>query len=183
MLIVRAKTSIARYTGPAILQDANVVIPQRNHGFYGYRHAFPKAYAVAGPAVIGDVGIFVHFAANSVAAHVANHAVAMCFRMRLHCVADVAQPIPRLHDLNRFPEALFRNVHQLLHFAGYFADSHGKRAVRLPTIVHQPAINAQKLPAFQRLVVGKPVHNRLIQRSADRIGKSMIVLKRGNRAH
>jgi hypothetical protein len=67
VLEVGAIAAVDGDCGPTILENADFRAPGVDHGLDGEDHASLEARTLAGVAEVGDLGIFVHGAADSVA--------------------------------------------------------------------------------------------------------------------
>ena len=123
-----------------------------------------------------------HFTSNSVTAKVPNDAAAVCFRVGLYCVANVANAIALSTDFKSLEEALLRNIDQMLRLVGNFADRKGSCAVSLPAVQNNAGVHTNNV-AFLQLAVGRnTVDNFFIYRSADAAGEAVVTFKGRNAA-
>ena len=123
--------------------------------------------------------ILVHFTADAMTGQVAYNAAAVALRPGLDRMTHVAQPVAGHCLTHTLPEALFRNFDEPLRLGRDLADSHGKRAVRLPAVQHQTAIDADDGSFLQNLLFGgNPVHHLVVNGRAER-GRIAAVVQEG----
>jgi hypothetical protein len=82
--------------GPTVLEDADFRAAGIDHRFDGEDHAGLETRAFTGVAEVGNLGIFVHGAADSVADKLADNAEAFGLAELLNGGGDVAETAPHL---------------------------------------------------------------------------------------
>ena len=135
-----------------------------------------------GAAKVVDARFLVHLTADAVACEVPHHAVAVCLGEGLHRVADVAQRMPGDGLPRAREEAGLRDLHQPPLVLADASDRDGQRAVRLPAVQHQAAVQADDRALPQHLLLGgDAVHHRVVHAGAQGGGKALIAQERGRR--
>src|SRR5438270_5025145 len=108
--------------GPAVLEDADFGAAGVDHGLDGEDHAGFEAGALTGVAEVGDLGVFVHGATDSVADELADYAETFCFAELLDGGGDVAEAAADLTLLDGFFERGLRDFEELGGLGGDLAD-------------------------------------------------------------
>src|SRR6185503_21019759 len=93
VLAVGRQAAVAGVDGPAVVAALDVVRARRDHRLDREHHARGQLGAAPGRAVVGDLRILVHVAADAVADQAADDAKAARLDGRLHRVRDVAEPV------------------------------------------------------------------------------------------
>ncbi len=91
VLEVGAVAAVDGDGGPAVLEDTDFGTAGVDHGLDGEDHAGLEAGALACGAEVGDLGVFVHGAADAVADELADDAKAFGFTELLDSGGDVAE--------------------------------------------------------------------------------------------
>ncbi len=94
MFELGGKGSVARYRGPAIIQDLHLGPSGIDHGFDSEEHAGLQLRPFAGAAEMQHIGRFMEVPANAMATEIPHHAEAVLFHMHLNGVPDIAQSRP-----------------------------------------------------------------------------------------
>src|SRR5690606_17877912 len=132
VFVVRGRLAIRRADGPAVGVHGDLLRAAGDHRLDAERH--PGAELLAGPpaAEVRHLRVFVHAPPDPVADEVAHDAVATRLAVRLHRVADVADPVP-LHPITyALVERLFRRAQEVGPLLGYFA--HTIRVGEVPEV-------------------------------------------------
>src|SRR5215204_6179552 len=93
---------------PVPLAEADVVVAERDHGLYGEGHPRQQARPRARGAVVGDLGVLVHLAADPVGDQVPDDPVTARLGELLYRVAHITQPVTGAHLIRRRCETLPR---------------------------------------------------------------------------
>src|SRR5207245_2537085 len=106
---VRAGLAVNRYHRPTVLEGLGLLHSQIDHGFDREHIAVLNLRAFTRLSIVGNLRIFVHTPPDAVTDIVTHHGIAMRFRMRLYCPADVTQVIPGAALFDRPIETFFGN--------------------------------------------------------------------------
>src|SRR5205085_7923138 len=133
-------------------------------------------------AVVWNLRVFVHAPADAMPDVLAHDRIAVCFRVRLHRPADVAQvPTgPTLPD--RAFKTLFRHADQLQPIEAHPTDGHGRGRVADKTVQGRAHVNREDVALLQLVIGREAVHHLFIDRRADRIRETVIALEGRQRA-
>ena len=82
-----------------------------------------------------------HFPADAVSAERADRGEATFLDVPLYGVPDVADAVALAGDLERFEEALLRDIDETLCLRGDLPDTRGERAVGLPAVENQTTVD------------------------------------------
>src|SRR5215208_2584476 len=98
---------------PAIVAHPHVMATRGRHRLDGEHHALLEQLALAGRAVVGDLRVLVHVAADPVADQRAHYREAVLLHVLLDSVADVAEAVAGHALLGGLEQRLARDFEQL----------------------------------------------------------------------
>jgi hypothetical protein len=160
-----------RAARPAVLVEDDPVRRGGEPRFERDREARPEGEATAWTALVGDMGVLVHGAAESVAAELEVHRVSVRVGYGSDRRRDIAQAVPRLRGLDGGleghpgradePPVIFRGC----------ADDHRDRRVGHPAVDSHGEIHAQDVAVTQPVVVRQPVQDRVVDGQADDVAE------------
>ena len=101
---MRAVAAVDGNCGPTVIENANFGAAGVDHWFNGEDHAGLEAWAFAGVAKVGYLGVFVHGAAYAVSNELADDAEALSLAQSLDGGGDVAEAATDLTLLDRLFE-------------------------------------------------------------------------------
>ena len=174
--------AVARHGGPAVGEDLHVRLAEVDHRLDGEQHAGLEHDAVAGLAVVQDVGPVVEHAAEAVAAKIAHDAAALALGEVLDGGADMAGGVAGLHRRHAAHQRLVGHLDQPLGPARDVADRIHAAGIAMPAVEDQRHVDIDDVALLQRLGVGNAVADDVIDRRADGLGEAAIVERRGDGA-
>jgi hypothetical protein len=137
------------------------------HGLDRDHQARLQLEAAARLALVGDVRLLVHRAADAVAAVVGQHPEPGGARDRADGVRDVAQPRPRRHGGDPGGERALGGVDEReVARVGPVAHHHAERRVGAPPVEVHGEVDRQQVARLQRLLVRHAVHHRVVDADA-----------------
>src|SRR5215203_5062266 len=180
VLEVGREGAVGRVDRPPVpLAEADIVVAERDHGLYGEGHPREQTRTCARGAVVGDLGVLVHLAADPVGDQVPDDPVTARLGEGLYRVAHVAQPVARAHLIRRRGETLPRGRKQPDDLLGHLPDRDGGRRVRYEALVADADVEGDYVAAFQAVGAGDAVHDHGVGRGADRSREPLIPLELG----
>lgn len=100
-----------------------------------------------------------HVLADSVAAHVADDAVSVCFGELLDGGTDVAQTSADDHVVDASVEAVGGHFDEVFSFVGDVANADGFGVVALPSVEDEAAIDGKDFAVLEFAIAGDSVHH------------------------
>ena len=167
--------------GPAVRQHLHLAFAGVDHGFDGEAHARLQHDAVAGVAVVQDLGILVELAADAVAAVLPHHRVVLRLHVALDGVADIAQMGAGAHLTDAEPQRFQGDAHQPFRQYRGRADEEHLAGVAVEAVLDHGDVDVDDVPLLQPLVPGDAVTHLVIDRGADGLGETAVVERCRNR--
>src|SRR5947207_1039820 len=174
MLEMRGEHAVERARRPAVsvgLDVLNDAIPPAaldarlqlradltEHRLDRQNHSLPQLQTAAATAVVVDLRLLVHPAADPVTDEVADHVEAFRLRVLLHRRADVADVPSGTHLLDREIEALLGGLHQSRRTRSEVADADRDGAVADEAVENRPEIESEDV-AFAQLGAARDAVN------------------------
>lgn len=93
VFVVRRQAAVRRDHGPAVVQGTDLVPADVDHRLHGDRHVLLQTRAVAGLAVVRDLGRLVQAGADTMADILAHERIAIALGILLNGVADVGDAV------------------------------------------------------------------------------------------
>ena len=154
-----------------------------DHRLNGDGHTGLEDYTVTAPAVVADLGIFVHVATDAVSDELADNAVAGFLAKVLDGKADVAQAMSRHSLLYTDVQSLLGGLQQAHHL---LADlTHGERigAVGVETVELDAAVDGDDITVTEHGFLRRyAMYDLLVDRGAEGARKILIALASGDTA-
>ena len=150
VLEVGRERPVPRVDGPVVGPHPHFVGARVHHRLDGEDHALRQLRAGAGLAHVGDLGVLVHLAADSVAHERSDHGEAVLLHPLLHRVRDVAQAVAHPARLHRLEQGGAGGGQQALGQRGDVADRNGDRGVRHPAVEDHARVNRARHHASAR---------------------------------
>src|SRR5215212_2497884 len=178
VLEVSCEGAVCGVDRPAVpLAQADVVAPQSDHRLYGERHPGEEAWSGAGAAVVGDLGILVHLAPDSVGDQVTYHPVAPAFGERLDGMAYVPEVVAGAHLLGRRLEAPPGRLQEPGGLLGDLPDRDRGSGVGHEALVADAHVEGDNVPLLQAVGTRDAVHDHGVRRGADRGREALVALE------
>ena len=136
----------------------------------------------SGCAVIGNLGLLVHFLPDPVTDQIADDPVPVLLGVGLDSIADIADVVALLHRRDAEHEALLGDAHQALGRFGNRSDRERNRRVRDVAFERRPDIDREQLALAQNARARDAVHDLIIDRGANRVFVAVVADERGNAA-
>ena len=158
--------------GPAVVEQLHFGTSDIDHWFDGEEHAGLKLRAGPGPTCMDHFRAIVEQSAKSMAAEVANNAVAVPFRMALDRMGNISQAVAGLCLFKPQHQAFIGDLDQLLGLKRYVADSIHAACVAMPTVQNGGHVDVDDVAILERLVTRNTVADDMVDRSAAALGIS-----------
>jgi hypothetical protein len=149
VLEVGTVTSVDGDGGPSVGQNTNFRASGVDHGLNSENHAGLEAGAFAGAAKVGDLGIFVHGTADSVAYELADDTETLSFAEVLDGGGYIAEAPADLTLLNSSSEGGLGDVEELLGGGGDLANGVGDGGVGVVTVDDAAAVDGEDVAFFE----------------------------------
>src|SRR5918998_2973151 len=150
VLAVGREGAIGRVDGPVVpLADTDVVATEGDHGLYGERHPRQQARSRAGAAVVGDLGLLVHFAPDPVGDEVPHDPVAPAFGQGLDRMPYVPEPLASLYLLGGRLEAAPGGLQEPMGLLGNLPDSDGGSGIGHEALVAHADVQGDDIPLLE----------------------------------
>src|SRR6202047_3500125 len=153
VLEVGAVAAVDGNRGPAVLEDADFRAAGVDHGLDGQNHAGLEARAFAGVAEVGDLGVLVHGATDSVADELADDAEAFGLAELLDGGGDVAEATADLALLDGLFERGLSDFEEFCSLGGDLADGVGDGGVGVVAVDDDSAVDGEDV-AFVENALG-----------------------------
>src|SRR5918992_3527866 len=173
VLEVGGEGSIGRVDGPPVpLAEADLVVAERDHGFYGEGHPREQARTRTRAAVVRDLGVLMHLPADPVGDQVPYDPVTTRLGQGLYGVAHVAKPVTSPHLIRRRGETLPRGPEQPEDILGHVPDRDRGRRVCYEALVADADVQGDNVAVLQAVGAWDAVHDHGVGRGADRSRES-----------
>ena len=153
-----------------------------DHRLDGEEHAFAQRNAFARPAEMQHVGGVVEDPAETMTAEIANHRTALGLGIGLDGVADIAQGGAGLDHGDAAHHGLVGDLDQAPRLERDIADEKHAARIAVPAVDDGGDVDIEDIAVPQPLVAGNAVADHMVDRGADRFGKTAVVERRRDRA-
>jgi hypothetical protein len=146
-------------------------VASTRHGFDGEGEAVAQGEAAAGSSVVGNVGVFVHLAADAVAAEVGRHAAAGLAGDGADGVGDVADPVADGGGGDAGVQGLLGGGDEFEVGGARGTDGEADRGVAGPAVEFGSAVDADQVAVAKAVVTGDAVRDGVVDGGADHGGE------------
>src|SRR5665811_201995 len=140
VLEVCRQTTVCGLHRPTISIDFGRLTAHIEHRLDADRHATPEFQPGSLGAVVGDLRILMHLAADSMTHVLSDHAKVLPFCLSLNGVTYVAQPGPLSDLLDTGPQGGLCGLEKSLHRPGQLADAEGDSGVAVISLENRTGI-------------------------------------------
>ena len=182
VFVLGGEAAVAGDGGPVVFEDFDVGAAGVDHGLDGEEHAGFEHGAFAFAAEMQDIGGGVEFAADAVAAEIADHAKAVGFDVGLDGVADVAEGGAGADGFDAEHEGLIGDVHQVAGAGVGFARDIHAAGVAVPAIEDHGDVDVEDVAFEEAAVAGDAVTDDVVDRDAGGFGIAAIAQRGGDGA-
>jgi len=169
MFELRGKRFVTRDRCPVIGKRFGLWPTQVNHRLDRKEHALFEARTRARATIVQNVGGRMKNAAQTVPAKVANDRHPMRFDIGLDRVANIAERVARLDDLDPQHQRIMGHLNQALRLSRQLAGDIHARRITKPTIDDHSDVDVQDVAILQNLVARYPVTNYMVHADAARV--------------
>ena len=162
VFVVRRQTAVRRDHGPAVVKNADFVVSGVDHRLHGNRHVLLQTRAVAGLAVVRDLGRLVQAGADTMADILAHERIAIALGILLNGVADVGDAVADAGKLDALEKALARDADQAQGLIRALAARERARAVAVEAAVAGADVDADDIALMQDAVAGDAMDDLVI---------------------
>lgn len=169
-------------TSPVIRPGNIAILPERNHGLDGERHAGLALADGFVLGIVGDIGRGVEDPVDAVADVCPNDAAPLGLCVLLYGIAKVPEERPRLDHLNGLLQALacrLGDAYRIRVRLGLVADVVGLVQVAMVTVMIEGYVQVYDVSVHERSFVGDTVADDFVDRGADGLGEEVVVQGRG----
>ena len=182
MLELRRQRAVAGHGCPAIIQHLAGIFADIDHRLDGEEHAGAQLRAGAGMAGVDHFRRVVEHLAETVAAEVADHRIAVALGVALDRVRNIAHPVAWLRLLDAQHQALIGDLDQLARLDRGLADQIHAAGVAVPAVDDHGHVDIDDIALGQLLVAGDAVAHDMVDRGAAAVGEAAIAQRRRDRA-
>src|SRR5690554_1432790 len=182
MLELRAQAPVDGDGRPLVLEDADPVVAQVDHGLDREGHPRPETRPGAAPARVGHLGLGVEGPPDAVTHEIPHHGAAVAVGERLDRRADVADPRPRADLRDTELQGSPRHLGDEDGLGARGADVEGDRRIPVKSLVFMRDVDVDDVAVPELAVRGDAVADDLVDRGADALGEALVVQRSGDRA-
>src|SRR5260221_2039359 len=182
MFELRRQRAVAGDRRPAVVEHLHVRPSKVDHRLDGEEHARLELGPGAGAAGVDDLGTVMENSADSVAAEVADDAVAAGLGMALDGVGNVAEMIAGLGLLEAEHQAFVGDVDQLPGAQRHVADQIHAARVAVPAVDDRSDVDVDDVAVLERLVDWNAVADDMDDRNAAALGVAAVAQRCRSRA-
>lgn len=165
---------------PAVGFEFYLLFAGIHHGLNGKAHPRPQLCPGARLTIVEHLRILMEFTSDTVPAIFTHDGVVVALDMGLDGVPDIAQAASRSDLLDTDPERLLGDFDQPFGQDGGLSDAEHLTGIAMEAILDDGNVNVDDIPFFQPLLAGYTVADNLVDRGADRPGKTAVVERRGD---
>ena len=177
VLEVSRSAAILRTCGPSVFVDNHFGGSETEDRLNSDDLANLQTGAPARSSVIGDVGLFVQFAPDSVSAVFLNHRDSGLVGDGLDGMGDVRQVFVCYSRTHTSVEGLLSGAQQALNISCQFTNGECKGAIAEPTVEAHAHVDAQHITFLQRIGSRETVNGFIVNGGTDRSRESVISLE------
>ena len=182
MLEVRCEFTIPGDDCPAVGEGLDLVRTLSNHRFDRQAQPGPQQDPLAGVAIVGHLGLFVHLLPDAMTDQRANDTVAVRLGVRLYRMTDIGEVVAFLHLRDPQHQRFLRDAHEPGRGFTDAADAYRGRRIRNVALEGRADIDRQDVALTQSVLTRDAVNHHLIHRSADRRRKPVVTFEGRNAA-
>src|SRR6516164_439237 len=174
MLEVRRRQSVCRAYCPAVVEQSDIGRADVNHRLNCERHARLQFWSATAFAVIGDLGLFMHFTSNAVPDEFAHDrkTISACFILNFG--ADIPHAPAFMGHADCARKSVFSRAQQLVRTLFDNSNGNSRGVIPNPTILNNTDVELHNVAILNAPLAANTVDHFVIKRDTNVPGKDAM---------